>query len=86
MGSEYCLGNHGDAETPQGPGVSLMGYEMSGLFDVYIDLPREFIDLDAWENAARVSIWKDLDPDELYRIGSNICRIAEYHGGNNHSA
>jgi len=79
MGSEYCLGTHGEIETPQGLGVKLMAYEMSGAFDVFIDLPKESVELDAWENAVRVNLWDNIDPIALYKIGMNIKRIASYH-------
>jgi hypothetical protein len=80
MGSEYTLGKHEtNVETPTGFGISLMAYEMSGTFDVYADLPKDRVDVDAWENAARVDLWKDLDPESLFLIGYNIMRTASYH-------
>ena len=53
MGTEYCLGKHGKEKTPQGDGIHLMAYEMSGEFDVYIDLPKERVDMDAWDDASK---------------------------------
>jgi hypothetical protein len=81
MGTEYCLGNHGDEDTPQGIGISLMAYEMSGTFDVYVDLPKEKVDLDAWDNAARIDVWEKIDPSKLLKIGKNFIRIAQQHMG-----
>lgn len=80
MGTEYCLGKHGTADTPQGLGISIMAYEMSGEFAVYLDLPKELVDVDAWDDAARVNVWEKVDPDDLLRIGLNIVRIAKQHG------
>ena len=64
MGTEYCLGKHGAENTPQGLGVSLMAYEMSGCFDVYVDLPKSSVGMDDWDDAARVNIWDKIDPDD----------------------
>ena len=79
MGTEYCLGKHGTAMTPAGPGISLMAYEMSGRLDVYVDLPKELVDMDAWTDAARVDLWKDVDPIDLFKIGQNIMAVARQH-------
>src|SRR3990167_2995542 len=79
MGTEYCMGKHGDAITPQGIGISFMAYEMSGMFDVYMDLPKTQVDMDAWDEAARVNLWEKIDPVKLYKIGLNIMDIARRH-------
>lgn len=79
MGTEYCLGCHGKAMTPQGVGVSLMAYEMSGALDVYADMPKEKVDVEAWEDAARINLWEKVNPSELFRIGLNIIQIAKQH-------
>jgi hypothetical protein len=79
MGTEYCLGKHGEVPTPAGNGISLMAYEMSGTFDVYVDIPREKVDMEAWDNAARVNLWEKIDPADLFNIGLNIMQIAKRH-------
>ncbi len=77
MGTEYCLGMHGDVKTPSGNGIAIMAYEMSGNFDVYVDLPKEKVDIDAWNNAARVDIWEDIDPQKLFSIGCKVIDVAK---------
>jgi hypothetical protein len=85
MGSEYRLGTHDEAKTPSGPGISLMVYEMSGSYDVYVDLPIERVDMDAWpadvdcDASARVDLWNDVDPIDLFAIGLQTLAVASYH-------
>ena|SRR5579859_584144 len=79
MGTEYCLGKHGKEITPQGEGICLMAYEMSGTLDVYVDLPKGQVDMDAWENAARVNLWKKVDPADLFTIGLSVMHVTSQH-------
>jgi hypothetical protein len=76
MGTEYTLGVHGSCDTPQGKGVRLLAYEMSGLLDVYVDVPKDQVDIDAWEDAARVVLWNNVEPKDLLRMGLNFIKIA----------
>ncbi len=34
------------------------------------------MDLNAWDNAARVDLWNKIDPADLFEIGLNIVRVA----------
>lgn len=77
MGTEYTLGKHDEVMTVNGQGIHLQAYEMSGLFDVYTDIPKDRVDLEAWEDCARVDLWKNVTPDELLKIGSRIIEIAK---------
>lgn len=78
MGTEYTLGKHDiEEETVNGDGIHLQAYEMSGLFDVYIDIPKDRVDMDAWDSCARVNLWNEVTPEELFNIGINIVRIAK---------
>lgn len=46
MGTEYCLDEIvAAAETDYEPSfkMRLLAYEMSGLFDVYVDIPRKIL-------------------------------------------
>ncbi len=79
MGTEYVLGVHDNVDTVNGHGVFLSAYEMSGLFSVQIDLPKDRVDIDAWDSCARVELWNDVTPEELLRIGKNIVNIANFH-------
>ena len=78
MGTEYRLGCHGDEETVSGAGTTLMAYEMSGVFDVYADVPKERVDIDAWDTCARVDLWNKVDPVDLLSMGINIVKIATF--------
>jgi len=76
MGTEYILGCVGNEDMPDGKGVALKAYEMSGEFDVYALVPQERIDMEAWPNAAHVNLWDDIEPSKLFQIGLNIMEVA----------
>ena len=78
MGTEYTLAkfDHPDYNN----GFQLLAYEMSGCFDIYSDVPKKRVDMDAWENEARVDFDYNITPDRLLEIGLNICKIARENG------
>jgi hypothetical protein len=79
MGTEYVLGRHDPVETVNGDGICLMAYEMSGLLDLYVDLPKDRVDVEAWPDCARVDLWNGVTPEELLKIGLEITKVAKFH-------
>ena len=39
-------------------------------------MPKKLVDMDAWNDAARVDLWKEVDPVHLFRMGQEFIRVA----------